>query len=373
MRLLPWLCLLVAVLGTGVLEAADEMPFYIGTYTSDGGSRGIYRASLDLQTGKLSEPALAAEVEGPSYLALAESGRILYAVHEPGGKVSAFTVQENGALDRINTESTGGAGPCHLALDRSGKCLLVANYSGGSLACLPLAEDGSLRPASDVFENSGSGPNQRRQEKPHLHCVTTDAANRFVYACDLGTDEILVFRLDAKKGTLTSAEPRSAKVPAGGGPRHLVLDAGGEHLFVNNELTSSVTAFDRDPETGALTATQTLSTLPGGQPVPGNTTAAIMLHPTGKWLYVSNRGHDSIAVFEIGDDGALDLVQIAAAGVSVPRGIGIDPTGKWLVAGGQKSNDLTALAVDPQTGKLTPGPNKISVGKPVCVVFAGSK
>ncbi len=364
-----WLCLLIVAAGAVIAEGGEMLPFYIGTYTSDDGSRGIYRATLDLETGSISEPVLAAEVAGPSYLELDSSGRFLYAVHEPGGKVSAFAVQPDGTLDRINTESTGGAGPCHLSLDQSGKYLLVANYSGGSLACLPIADDGSLKPASHVFENQGSGPNERRQTRPHLHFVTTDASNRFVYACDLGTDEVLVFRLDTEEGTLESAKPRSARVPAGGGPRHLVLDQKGKRLFVNNELTSSVTAFDRDPESGELTEQQTLSTLPGAKPVPGNTTAAIALHPTEPWLYVSNRGHDSIAVFEIANDAPLTLVEIASAEVSTPRGMAIDPTGRWLVAGGQQSNDITALALDPKTGKLTPGPNKISVGKPVCILF----
>ena len=356
------------VLACAAVCAADEIPFYIGTYTSENGSQGIYRAVLDTQSGEISEPTLAAKANGPSFLALHPTGEFLYAVESPE-KVSAFAVQADGTLDRLNTQSSHGAGPCHVAVDRAGKNLLVANYGGGSLACLPIKADGSLAEATTVFENRGSGPNPKRQMKPHLHAIYPDSTNRFVYACDLGTDEVLVFQFDAKNGKLSLAEPRSAKVPAGGGPRHLALHPDGRFAFANNEMTSSVTAFKRDPETGTLTPLQTISTLPEGKPVPGNSTAEIFLHPNGKWLYVSNRGHDSIAAYNIGDDGQLSVIEIQAAGVSVPRGFGIDPSGRWLVVAGQKSNNLTALAIDPKNGELSAGPNTVAVGQPVCVVF----
>jgi 6-phosphogluconolactonase len=365
MRFLP----LALALTSGV-ASAGEAPFYIGTYTSDGGSKGIYRAVLDTETGTLSEPTLVAETPGPSFLALRPGGAFLYAVREsPEGQVSSFAVQPDGTLRHLNTESAHGGGPCHVAVDRGGKNLFVANYGGGSLACLPIEADGSLAPASTVFENSGSGPNKQRQEKPHLHAIYPDAESRFVYACDLGTDEVLVFRLDAEQGKLTPAEPRSAKVPPGGGPRHLAIHPGGRFVFVNNELTNTVTAFRRDLQNGSLAAIQTIPTLPDGEPVPGNTTAEIFLDPSGKWLYVSNRGHDSIAAYAVADDGRLTLLEIEPAGVAVPRGFGIDPSGQWLVVAGQKTNDLTALKIDPSYGTLSPGPNKINVGSPVCVVF----
>lgn len=363
------LALLLACL-PGAAFAGDEAPFYIGTYTSSGDSRGIYRAVLNTETGELSKPILAAEAAGPSFVALHPSGEFLYAVHEPtGGDVSAFAVLPDGKLRRLNSESSEGGGPCHITVDAAGKNVLTASYGAGSLACLPIKSDGSLAPPSTVFKNTGSGPNKARQQSPHLHAIYADAENRFVYACDLGTDEVLIFRFDAKTGTLTPNEPKSVKVPPGGGPRHLALHPSGRFAFVNNEMGNSVTAFERDRENGSLTELHTISTLPEGEAPAGTSTAEIFCHPSGKWLYVSNRGHDSIAVFAIDDDGRLTQVEVAPAGVSVPRGFGIDPSGRWLVVAGQKSNDLTALAIDSATGKLQPGPNKISVGMPVCVIF----
>jgi len=361
---------LLGCLMLNVSQAADSVPFYIGTYTSDGGSRGIYRAELNASTGELSQPTLAAEANGPSFVAVHPNGKFLYAVHEPTeGDVSAYRIETDGMLSKINSRSSGGGGPCHVSVSPDGKNVFTASYGAGSLACLPIKEDGSLAEPSDVFKNAGTGPNKARQEGPHLHAIYADASNSFVYACDLGTDEVLMFRLDSPTGSLSPLKPRSAKVPPGGGPRHLALHPNGRFAFVNDEMTSAVTAFERDKSSGRLDPIQTISTLPEGRDVPGNSTAEIFLHPNGQWLYVSNRGHDSIAAYAVGEDGTLSVIQIAPAGVSVPRGFGIDPSGRWLVAAGQKSNDLTALSIDQKTGKLSPGPNKVSVDKPVCVAF----
>jgi 6-phosphogluconolactonase len=362
---------LLACLLLNAAQAAEDVPFYIGTYTSEGGSRGIYRAELDAASGKLSQPILAAEANGPSFVAIHPNGRFLYAVHEPtGGDVSAFRIGSDGKLTKINSQSSGGGGPCHVSVSPDGKCVFTASYGAGSLACLPVKNDGSLAEASEVIKNEGNGPNKSRQEGPHLHSIYADASNRFVYACDLGTDEVLMYRLDSSAGSLTPLNPPSAKVPPGGGPRHLALHPDGRFAFVNDEMGNAVTVFERNPSTGLLNSVQTISTLPGGRDVPGNTTSEIALHPTGKWLYVSNRGHDSIAVFAVGSGGKLSLVEITLAGVAVPRGFGIAPSGRWLVVAGQKSNDLTALSIDPKTGKLSSGPNRISVAQPVCVAFA---
>lgn len=363
------LFLLVGLL-VNAAQAADSVPFYIGTYTSEGGSQGIYRAELNTSSGQLSQPTLAAKANGPSFVAIHPNGKFLYAVHEPTeGDVTAFRIEGDGKLAKMNSQSSGGGGPCHVSVSPDGKNVFTASYGAGSLACLPVKDDGSLAEPSEVIKNQGSGPNKARQEGPHLHAIYADVSNRYVYACDLGTDEILMFQLDSAAGSLTPLSPRSAKVPPGGGPRHLALHPNGRHVFVNDEMGNAVTVFERNPSTGTLKAGQTISTLPDGRDVPGNTTAEIFLHPNGKWLYVSNRGHDSIAAFEFGDDGKLSVLQIAPAGVSVPRGFGIDPSGRWLVVAGQKTNDLTALAIDPATGKLSPGPNKIKVDKPVCVAF----
>jgi 6-phosphogluconolactonase len=363
--------MLLLALSPGFASAADEVPVYIGTYTKPGGSKGIYRALLDTESGKLSKPTLAAEAPGPSFLALHPNGKVLYAVHEPtDGDVSAYAIGADGSLRKLNTQPTQGNGPCHVSVDPAGKAVFTASYGAGTLASLPLKSNGSLAPPATVFKNTGSGPDKSRQEGPHLHAIYSDADSRFVYACDLGTDEVLVFHLDAATGKLTLSEPRSAKSPAGGGPRHLALHPGGRFAFVNNEMGNSVTAFARDPETGGLSPLQTIPTLPADAPRAGATTAEIFCHPNGKWLYVSNRGHDSIAAYAIAQDGRLTLTEIEPAGVAVPRGFGIDPTGRWLVVAGQKSDDITALAIDPTTGALSPGPNHISVGSPVCVVFA---
>lgn len=365
--------MLLLALAPGFAFAADEVPFYIGTYTKPGGSKGIYRALLDTQTGTLSEPTLAADAPGPSFLALHPNGKVLYAVHEPTeGDVSAYAIAADGALRRLNTQSTQGNGPCHVSVDPTGKVVFTASYGAGTLASLPLKGDGSLGPPATVFKNTGSGPDKSRQEGPHLHSIYADAQSRFVYACDLGTDEVLVFRLDVATGKLALSNPRSAKSPPGGGPRHLALHPGGRFAFVNNEMGNSVTAFARDTETGALSPLQTIPTLAEDTPRTGATTAEIFCHPNGKWLYVSNRGPDSIAAYAIGREGKLTLTEIEPAGVAVPRGFGIDPTGRWLVVGGQKSDDLTALAIDQETGALSPGPNHISVGSPVCVAFGKS-
>ncbi|AIE86730.1 lactonase family protein [Fimbriimonas ginsengisoli] len=348
-----------------------EADFYIGTYTSANGSKGIYQARLNTATGAISEPELSVEVANPSYVALHPNGHFLYAVQEArSGEVSAFMVGHDRRLSLLNTQSFKGADPCHLSVTPSGHHLFAAAYTGGSVACFPIKSNGSLDVPSSVVQNSGSGPDKSRQEGPHAHAIYTDARGRFVYSCDLGTDELLAFRLDSKKGALTPAVPRSSKTPAGGGPRHLAFHPNGMFVYGNNEMGNSVTFYHEDPATGALTQIQTLSTLPEGVSGHGNSTAEIALHPNGKWLYVSNRGHDSIAVYEVGEDGRLTLSEVKQAGVKVPRGFGIDPSGKWLVVAGQASNDLTALAIDPHTGRLAAGASRVRLDKPVCVLFA---
>lgn len=347
---------------------ADEAPMYIGTYTGKDGSQGIYRTALDLRTGHLSEPKLAAEAANPSFLARHPNGRFLYAVHEStGGDVSAYAIQPDGKLTKLNTETSKGGGPCHVSVDPQGKNIFTAAYGGGSLACLPIRADGSLAPLSAFYQNDGSGPNKSRQERPHMHAAYADAKSRFVYAVDLGTDEVLVFRFDPATGTLTPTQPRSSKTPAGGGPRHLALHPSGRFAYVNNEMGNSVTAYTVNAESGHLTPLDTLSTLPEG--VTGGSTAEIAVHPNGRWLYVSNRGHDSIAAYRLADDGKMTLIEIQKAGVSQPRGFDIDPSGRWIVVGGQSSNDLTALAIDAETGELKPTGQRVSISKPVCVLF----
>lgn len=346
--------------------SGNEASFYIGTYTSPGGSEGIYRAKLNLATGELSAPTLAAKTSNPSFVAIHPDGRYVYAVNENDkGEVSAFSVQSDRSLRFLNAQPSQGAAPCHLIVDPAGKNVLSANYMGGSVSSSPITSDGSLGAPTAFFKNAGTGPDRGRQEAPHMHAVAAGPDGR-IYACDLGTDEVLAYRFDPAKGALDLNDPRSGKVPAGKGPRHLVFHPNGKFLYVNGEMGNSVTVFSHDAVTGSLAAVQTLSTLPEGETK--SSTAEIALHPNGKWLYVSNRGHDSIAIFEIGSDGTLRRIDVVKAGVKIPRGFAIDPSGKWLVVAGQESNDLTALSIGPEGG-LKPGPNRISVSKPVCVVF----
>ena len=352
--------------------SAHDLEFYIGTYTSPGGSQGIYRASLNTHSGKITKPELQAEIPNPTYLALAPGGGFLYATHEvDGGKVSAFAIPAGEKPRLLNTENAHGDITCHLAVDPAGKNLLVANYGNGSFASLPIRADGSLAPASAVVQDQGHGPNKGRQNGPHAHGIYPDAQGKFAYACDLGTDSVLTFRLDPAAGTLKANDPPAAKSAPGSGPRHLAIHPNGRLAFVNNELACTVNAFKLDPEAGTLAETQTISTLPPGRsPTPRDTTAEMFCHPNGKWLYVSNRGHDSIAAYAIGADGQLSLLEVKPAGVAEPRGFAIDPSGRWLVVAGQNSNNLTALAIDPSTGRLEAGRETVAVGSPACILFA---
>ena len=371
MKLLALLVALLILVFPGAVMA-NPHTVYFGTYTGPL-SKGIYRCTLDPATGQLSAPELVAETKNPSFLALSPNGKFLYAALEAGGgAVGAWAIGEGGKLTMLNQQSSGGGGACHVWVDATGKNVLVANYGGGSIASLPVQADGSLGEKSAFVQHTGSGPNPRRQEKPHAHSVYTDASNKLVYACDLGTDEVKIYRFDAAKGTLTPSEPPAGKVPPGGGPRHLAFHPNGAFAYVCNEMGLSVTAFARDAASGALTELQNVPTLPEGASKEGASTAEIFAHPTGKWLYVSNRGHDTIAVYAIGTDGNLTWLENAPT-PQVPRGFAISPDGKWLVVGGQKDNKVAVLKIDPATGKLTPTGQTVEVGAPVCVLFAPQK
>lgn len=368
-RLLPILALMFVHTAT-----AAEITFYLGTYTKPGKSQGIYVGKLDTATGRLSPIALAAEAKSPSFVALSPDGRFLYAAMESGGgSVGAFSVGADGKLNPLNEQPSGGGGACHVWVDATGKTVMVANYGGGSIAAFSVKPDGSLGERTAFVQFEGTGPNPKRQEKPHGHSIYTDAANKFVYACDLGTDKVWIFKLDAAKSTLTPAEPAFAMVPPGGGPRHFAIHPNGRFAYANNELTMTVTAFARDAATGALSELHTLPTLPEGAATQGVSTAEIFCHPSGKWLYVSNRGHDTIATYAIGSEGKLTWIEAAPAQVKVPRGFGIDPSGGWMITAGQNDDKIAVLKIDAATGKLAPTDQTASVGSPVCVLFAPQK
>lgn len=358
-----------------------ELLVYVGTYTGEK-SKGIYVSRLDLGSGALTPPELAAEIPNPSFLAVHPSRPLLYAVNEvgtfdgkPTGSVSAFAVDAaSGQLTPLNRQPSGGAGPAHVSTDRAGRHVLVANYGGGSVAVLPIDADGRLRPPSAVVQHTGASVNPDRQKAPHAHSIKVDPGDRFAYAADLGIDKVMIYRFDPAGGTLAPATPPFAALEPGAGPRHLAFHPQGRFAYVINELHCTITAFGVNPETGALTPVQTVSTLPAGQAVQkGYSTAEVQVHPSGRFLYGSNRGHDTIAAYAVDpQSGRLTLVEHEPTGGSTPRGFGIDPTGAFLLAGNQRSDSVVVLRIDPQTGGLTAA-SSVAVGSPVSVVFAARR
>lgn len=356
------------------LSAAEtQARFYIGPYTKSGPSEGIYTSVLSTATGEMSAPVLAAKAKNPGFLALSPNGKFLYASMESeGGAVGAFAVQADGTLKELNIHSSGGKGACHVWVDATGRNVLVANYSSGSIAVLRAGEDGAIERQTALEEFTGSGPHPKRQDKSYGHAVYTSPDNRFVYACDLGADRVWGFAFDAEAGSLTPLDPPAGITPAGAGPRHLAFSAAGDHVYVANELDMSVTHFSRNVKTGELTAQETFPTMPEGAPREDEEikVAEIFLTPNGEWLYVSNRGRDTYAVYRVKPDGTLAWAEEPSAGVKVPRGFHIDPSGQWLVSAGQDDDRIVSLKIDQASGMLTPSGHEIQVGKPVCVLFA---
>jgi 6-phosphogluconolactonase len=355
---------------------AREMLVYFGTYTG-AKSKGIYVSRLDLQTGKLTPAELAAETKSPSFLAIHPSRRFLYAVGEVadfGGKragsVAAFSIdRQTGQLTLLNQQSSGGDGPCHLVVDKAGKNVLVANYGGGSVAALPVGDDGKLAEASAFIQHTGSSVNPSRQKEPHAHSINLDAANRFAAAADLGLDKVLIYKFDPAKGTLVANDPPAASVKPGSGPRHFAFHPSGLYAYVINEILCNVTAFAYDAGRGVLSEIQTISTLPG-EVQRGYSTAEVQVHPSGKFLYGSNRGHDTIAVFSIDEkSGKLTAVENESTQGKIPRNFGIDPTGQYLLAANQNSDTVVVFRIDAATGALNPTGQTLPVPAPVCVKF----
>ena len=374
---------LLLIAGAGIAALAQrqsnaDVLVYVGTYTGEK-SKGIYVTRMNPATGALTQPELAAEVASPSFLAVHPTRNLLYSVNEINsfqgkqtGGVSAFSIDRaSGKLTPLNQESSGGAGPAHLVVDKEGRNVLVANYGGGSVAVLPIDADGRLKPASSFVQHTGSSVNQSRQKEPHAHSVNVDASDRFAYVADLGLDKVLVYRYDSAKGTLTPNDPPFATVKPGSGPRHFALHPGGRFAYVINELTCMVTAFRNDAARGALTEIETVSTLPKGTAMqPQFSGSEVQVHPSGKFLYAANRGHDTIAVFTIDQaTGRLTLVQNQLTLGSIPRGFGIDPDGRFLLAGNQKSDTLVVFRIDQQSGRLAPTGQKLEIGAPVSVKF----
>jgi 6-phosphogluconolactonase len=355
----------------------DAYWVYVGTYTG-AKSKGIYRARLDPSSGSLTQPELAAETPSPSFLAWDPQRGHLYAANEveqfggeKTGSVSSFGVDAaSGKLTARNQKPSGGAGPCHLVVDSIGRNVLVANYAAGTVAVLQTLKTGALTDPTTVIRHQGTGPDKQRQEAPHAHCVTLDAANRFVLVNDLGLDKVMVYRFDPSAGKLTPNDPPAASVAPGAGPRHLAFSPDGRFAYVNNEMALTVTAFAYDGSRGALRELQTLSTVPEGTGRAGNSTAEIRVHPSGKFVYVSNRGPDSIAIFTADTQtGRLTAAGHQPTQGKTPRSFSIDPTGRYLLAANQNSDTIVVFRIDPESGKLTPTGTTVSVPVPVCVEF----
>lgn len=367
------------------VHAAPACLVYVGTYTDwelfgpprrnppGPRSQGIYVARFDPVTGKLSAPELAAATDNPTYVTFSPSGKILYATNEvyrlnqeATGAVSAFAINSaSGRLALINQVAAQGTGTCHATVDRSGTRLFVANFGSGSVAVFPLDADGAIRPASDSFQDRGSGPNPR-QAAPHAHAFNVTPDGRFAFASEFGTDRLLGFRLtdDAH----FAGPPTETKLAPGSAPRHLAFHPDAPFAYSVNEIDSTITTLRYDSGRGTMTALETVSALPAGF-TGRNTSAEIVVHPSGKFLYASNRGHHSVAVFAIGADGRLRLTGHASSGGRTPRGFSVDPTGRWLIAANQDTHNLAVFALDPRTGLPTATGQSVEVRTPVCVKF----
>ncbi|MGI8672997.1 MAG: lactonase family protein [Luteitalea sp.] len=358
--------------------AAGETLVYIGTYTG-AKSEGIYLSRLDLTSGALAAPVLAAKAANPSFLAIHPKGTFLFAVNEvatfagqPTGAVSAFSIdRRTGQLGPLNQQSSGGNGPAHLTVDPSGRNVLVANYGGGTVAVLPVGADGRLQQPSSVIQHTGSSVDPKRQTKPYAHSINLEAGGHFAYAADLGTDKLTIYRFDAAAGTLTAGTPASVALSPGSGPRHLAIHPNGRFVYVINEMRLDVAAFGQDAARGVLTPLQTISSLPPGLAVAsGFSGAEIQVHPSGRFVYTSNRGHDSITAFAVdASSGRLSFVANEPTQGAFPRGFGIDPTGQFLIAANQRSDSLVVFRIDQASGRLTAAGHAITVGAPVCVKF----
>ena len=377
--------LLAAIVPSTFLSASPAQSkyiFYVGTYTEEGSkSKGIYAYQFDAATGQSTALGLAAETTNPSFVALHPRGKFLYAVNEVqnykgpnSGGVSAFSIDPaTGKLTFLNEVPSRGADPCYILVDKSGKYVLVANYTGGSVAVFPVLDDGKLGEASAFIQHSGHGSDAKRQEGPHAHSIDLSPDNRFAMVDDLGLDELLVYKFDSGKGTLTPNSPAYAKLDDGAGPRHFGLHPSGKFAYVVAEMHSTVTAFSADLNSGTFHRLQTISALP--KDFKGaNDDAEIEVHPSGKFLYASNRGSDTIAVFAIDPHkGTLTPVEYAPTGGKIPRSFEIDPTGRFLLAANQKSDSIVVFRIDQKTGRLTPTGQTLDVGSPVCVKFLAAK
>jgi 6-phosphogluconolactonase len=354
---------------------------FTGAYTRrephvEGKSRGIHVLRFDRASGALNPVADIPGLDNPSYLTLHPQGKLLYAVNEisdyqgkVAGAVSAYRIDPAaGVFEPLNQQSTQGGSPCYITVDKAGRNVLVSNYGSGSIAVLPIRPDGSLGNVSDLVQHHGSSVHTPRQDAPHPHSINLDAENRYVYVPDLGIDKVMIYRYDGENGRLLpNNEQPWARTKSGAGPRHLAFHPRGDYVYVINELDSSVTAYRNDEEKGTLTELQTLSTLPAV--FQGKSTCAdIHVHPSGRFVYGSNRGHDSIAVFAVDEkSGHLSLREHVATQGSHPRGFAVDPTGRYLLAANQNSDSIVVFTIDAKSGAVRPAGISVQTPTPVCI------
>jgi 6-phosphogluconolactonase len=374
--------LLLSILLTSAFakdQPSKPYVLFVGTYT-DKDSKGIYAYRFTPSSGELTPLGVAAETPNPSFFAIDARHRYLYAVNElqtyhgaSTGAVSAFAIdRKTGKLSLLNQVASQGADPCYISFDKSGKYVLVANYTGGTVAVFPIRSDGSLGESSSFLHDSGTlGPNKERQDAPHSHWIEPSADNHFVFVADLGLDRVLTFSFDAAKGTLAKNDA-SATLSPGSGPRHVVFSRDNNFLYAVSELDSTVTAFKNDEKKG-FPSLQRISALPEGFSGK-NDAAEIVVHPNGNFLYTSNRGDDSIAIFSIDPKtGKLSHVDRASTRGKAPRNFEIDPTGKFLLVANQESNNIVVFRINPKSGKLTPTGQQFQVPAPVCLRFTAAE
>ena len=358
----------------------QEILLYIGTYTRkmafvEGKSKGIYIYRLDPNSGALTYVSEAPDVDNPSFLAIDPEQRCLYAVNEVGdfggqssGAVSAFAIDpKTGRLTFLNQQPTHGAAPCHLSVEQTGRYVLAANYMGGNVCMLPIQDEGRLAPATDIVQHEGASVNPQRQMEPHAHSINLDPTNRYAIAADLGIDKLMIYQLDLAGGKLKPHHPPWTQIEAGSGPRHLDFHPSGAYAYLINELGSTITALAYNEAQGTLETLQTISTLP--EDFKGNnSTADVHVSPDGKFLYGSNRGHNSIAIFAIDQaSGKLTVVGHESTQGKTPRNFAIDPTGAFLLAANQDTDNVVIFRIDPQAGALAPTDHTIKVPTPVCL------
>src|SRR5467141_1347908 len=344
----------------------DPDLLYVGTYTEN-----IYLVRMDRGSGELLQVGAVNAGANPSFLSIHPNGRVLYAVNElEKGALVAFAIESaTGALTRLNEQPSEGGAPCYVSVDRSGRALLVANYAGGNVALLPIEPNGALAPAH-VVQHTGKGPNAERQEAPHAHCILADPSNRFALAADLGADRVFVYRLDLEGNALRRVENGDAVMRSGAGPRHLAFHPTLPLVFVANELDSTVATLRFDSGRGALSLLDARTTVPAGW-TGANYPADIHLASSGRTLYVSNRGHNSIAVFSVAEaTRALALEQVVSTEGDWPRNFSLDPTGRWLLVANQRSDSVVVFGRDPDNGRLTPTRQRLALPSPVCLRFA---